>query len=301
MGRVHAPFAGGRNSDKITDAVFVFLLILLGAMALYPIWFVVIASISDPKAVAEGSVIIVPRGITFEGYRAIFSNQRIGRGYLMSMLYMLAGNFFLFFVTLPCAYALSRKKLKGRRVIGFLFVIAMYVSGGTIANYLVNKWLGLLNTFWVIVLPSSLNVYYMMIERTSFETAIPEAVHESAQMDGANDYYFFFHFALPMIRSTIAVIFLFNALLVWNNYVNFLIYITNPALQSLQVVIREITVSIGTFIDEFASSEARVAASNMRELLKYGVVVVAAVPFLALYPFVQRHFQQGLNIGAVKE
>ena len=286
------------KSDKFTNIVINIILVLLGLFAVYPLWFVLIASISDPGAVSRGEVIFWPQDVTFTAYSSMLENPSIWIGYRNSILYLFSGTGFMLLVTLPAAYALSRRELWGRRVLNFLFVFTMYFGGGLIAIYLLHSSLGWLNTPWVLIIPVGMNVYNMILARSNFQE-IPESLREAAIMDGASELYYFVRIVIPLSKAVIAVLFLFTALSWWNEYLRFVIYIDNPNLQSLQVIIRQIFDSLTT-TSEFSSAGEVTAKLNQAEMLKYSVVVIAALPFCLLYPFVQKYFNKGIMIGAVK-
>lgn len=287
------------RQDKFIDTVFIIILIVIAVCALYPLWFVLIASISNPSEIANGNVFVLPRGINFDGYKEMFNYPEIWIGYRNSLFYLFAGAFSSLAVILPAAYALSRSEMKGRRVLNFLFIVTMYFSGGLIPSYLLHNSLGWIDTIWVLLIPAALNVSNMIIARSAFES-LPEALHESAAIDGATDFRFFFQFALPLTKATIAVLFLFSALTWWNEYMKFVIYIQDPNLQSLQVIIHQITGKLSSGLMENMSMEQMMHEQTVRDLLKYCVVVIAALPFTLLYPFIQKYFNQGVMIGAVK-
>lgn len=287
------------KGDHVTDVIIILLLVILGLLALYPLWFVIIASFSDPTAVNNGEVLFWPKDITFDAYKNLAEKKDIWIGYRNSILYLFGGTGYMLLITLPAAYALSRKELKGRRVLNFLFIICMYFGGGIIPTYLLHNSIGWLNTPWVLIVPAGLNVYYMILARSAF-SSLPESLREAAIVDGASELHYFVRFAVPLTKATIAVLFLFGALGWWNEYLRFLIYIDDPNLQSLQVVIRDITSNLSSSFTEIASSEQLAAELRQRELLKYSVVVIAALPFCLLYPFVQKFFNRGVMIGAIK-
>ncbi len=224
-------------------------------------------------------------------------------GYRNSIFYLFVGSFLSLAVTLPGAYALSRRNLVCRKPINTLFVISMYFSGGLIPTYMlhlfIDKYFIWMDTPFVLLVPSALNVYNMIIARTSFES-LPPVLREAAQIDGCSEIRYFFQFALPLIKATIAVLFLFSALAWWNEYMRFVIYIDNPELQSVQVVIRQITEKLTATLSEGGASTDAAAALQKAELLRYSVVVVVALPFVLLYPFVQKYFNKGVMVGAVK-
>ena len=287
-----------KKSDRLTNFVINSLLILLGICAIYPLWFVLIASISDPGAVSRGEVFLWPKDVIFSAYTSLLEDPSIWIGYRNSLLYMLGGTACMLLVTLPTAYALSRKELFGRRVLNFIFVFSMYFSGGLIATYLLHSSIGWLDTPWVLIIPAAMNVYNMILARSAFQE-IPESLRESAILDGASEFYYFRKIVIPLSKATIAVLFLFTALSWWNEYMRFVIYIDNPNLQSLQVIIRRIFENL-TKTSEFSSAGEVTAKLNQAEMMKYSVVVVAALPFCLLYPFIQKYFNKGIMVGAVK-
>jgi len=287
------------KSDKFTNTVITILLILLAFLFLYPIWFVVIASFSDPAAIAAGEVLLIPKNFTLAGYKKILEYKSLWQGYGNSLFYLFFGSFVTLVVTLPAAYALSRKELRGRKVINTMFIISMYFSGGLIPTYLLHSTIGWIDTIWVLIVPSALSVYYMILARSAFE-ALPESLYESVLLDGGDDFHYFFRFALPLCKATIAVIFLFSALTWWNEYIRFVIYIETPEMQSLQVMIRQITNELTASLSDTASLGASIEVQKQMELMKYCVVVIAAIPFVILYPFIQKYFNKGVMIGAVK-
>ena len=277
-----------RGSDRITDIVINITLLLLGLVCLYPLWFCIIASVSNPGAVSRGEVIFWPGNFTLEAYTSMLKEPSIWIGYRNSIFYLFAGAFSMLLVTLPCAYALSRKELKGRKFFG----------GGMIPTYLLHVSIGWLDTIWVMLVPQMLNVYYMILARSSFQE-LPESLREAAIIDGSSEINYFLKVAIPLSKATIAVLFLFSALAWWNEYIRFTIYIDNPNLQSLQVVVHRIFESL-TSTSEFASAAERTANLNQEQMLRYSVVVIASLPFCILYPFVQKYFNRGVMIGAVK-
>ena len=288
------------TGDFFTDIIFIVILLIIGLVCIYPIWFVLIASISDPSHIANGQVIIIPSGINFDAYTEVFRNKDIWMGYRNSLIYLFSGTFIMFAITLPAAYSLSRRRLHGRRWLNFAFVISMYVSGGLIPTYLLHKSLGWIGTPWVLLIPAGLSVYNMILARSSFDS-LPYALYESAQLDGASDFRFFFGFAIPLTKATLAVLFLYTGLTWWNMYMPFVIYISKPELQSLQVVIRSITHKLTSTVSQDTATTAELMeAERQKELLKYSTVVIAAIPFCMLYPFVQKYFNKGVMVGAVK-
>ncbi len=285
--------------DRVVDVCITTILVIIGLICIYPIWFVVIASFSDPTQISAGNVLLLPKGFNLNGYIKLLEYPDIWIGYRNSILYLFGGTFISLLVTLTSGFALSHKDLVGRKFLNILFVISMYFSGGLIPTYLLHVGLGWVGTIWVILIPSALNVYYMILARSAFES-IPTAIRESAKMDGCSDFRYFIQFALPLCKATIAVLFLFMALGWWNEYMRFVIYIDEPNLQSLQVIVRQIVNSITSTLSDTASAEELAIARQQSELLRYSIVVVVALPFVILYPFVQKFFNKGVMIGAVK-
>lgn len=294
-----------KKSNKVRQDVginFVIhtILIIFGLLCLYPIWFVLIASISEPSAIINGDVIFWPKNITLAAYEALSKYPEIFLGYRNSLFYMFFGTGITLLGILPCAYALSRKELVGRKLWNTLVVLSMYFSGGLIATYLLHKSIGWLDTIWVLVTPGLFMAYYLILARNSFES-LPEAMREAAFIDGADDFRYFIQFVIPLSKAMIAVIFLFRALGWWNSYMQFLIYIDTPELQSLQVIVNQITTKLSSALSDGASIDEAIQADKTKELLKYSVVVITALPFCLLYPFIQKYFNTGIMLGSVKE
>lgn len=289
---------GKGGSDRITNIIINIILILLGLLCLYPLWFTIVASVSEPSAVSRGEVLFLPAEFTLEAYTSMFKESSIWIGYRNSIFYLFAGALSMLLVTLPCAYALSRKELRGRKVLNLFFIITMYFGGGMIPTYLLHVSIGWLDTIWVMLVPQMMNVYYMILARSSFQE-MPESLREAAIIDGSSELNYFIKVVIPLSKAIIAVLFLFSALAWWNEYLRFTIYIDSPNLQSLQVVIRRIFEDLTT-TSEFASAAERQANLNKEQMLRYSVVVIASLPFCLLYPFVQKYFNRGVMIGAVK-
>lgn len=266
---------------------------------LYPLYFMVIASVSDPVLVREGRVWLWPQGLTFEGYHTIFEDQRILTGYANTLAYTLVGAFLSLAVTLPAAYALGRPGLRGRKVLMFLFVFTLFFSGGLIPTYMTIKGLGMIDTFWVMIVPSALNVYNLIIARSYFETSLPVELYEAARMDGCSEARYFFQVALPLSRVIVAVILLFNVVAKWNEYFTALIYLQSQDLMPLQIVLRDILLMNDMFKNGQGVSGAATIA-NLGDLIKYGIIIVSTLPIMVLYPFLQKSFEKGIMMGAIK-
>jgi putative aldouronate transport system permease protein len=250
--------------------------------------------------IGNGNVLLWPKGLNVDGYSSVYQNKDIWIGYRNSLLYMSVGTVINLLVTLSSAYALSRPGMPFRRIISFMFIFTMYFSGGIIPLYLLLRNLRMLNTPLALLLPSSVNVYNMIIARSYFEKSLPEAIYESAMLDGSSKIRFFFQFAIPLSSAMVAVLALFFALGHWNAYMAPLMYITNKNIQTLQVIIKNITAALTADLGENMSMMEMVKRIQERQLLKYSVVVISSIPMLIIYPLVQRFFVKGIMIGAVK-
>ena len=266
-------------------------------LILYPLYFILIASISDQNLVANGRVFLIPKGIQYGGFKRVFENDLLLSGYRNTILYTALGTVVNMVLTIPAAYALSRKDFLPRRVLMFLFVFTMYFSGGLVPTYLLMKDLRLLNTIWVMIIPFAENVTNLIIARSFFESSIPDELLEAAVMDGCSNTKFFLHIVLPLSKAILAVITLYYAVQHWNEYFNALIYLKDTALYPLQLVIRDILV-----MNQKASASASAASSAVQiaEQVKYAVILISTVPVMIFFPFVQKYFMKGVMIGAVK-
>ncbi len=287
---------GDRTFDTI---VFVLMFVVL-LICLYPLYFIIIASISDPNLVSTGKVLFYPRGVTFDGYNRIFHYKMIWSGYRNTILYTTLGTSINVIITVSAGFALSRKTLVGRKAFLLLFVFTMFFNGGMIPTYMVVDSLGLINSIWAMVLPNALQVWNLMIARSFFESTIPEDLRSAAFIDGAGNLRFFFQIVMPLSKAIVSVMVLFYAISHWNAFFNAFIYLESSKLYPLQVVLRDILVSNQpdpAMIDDLATL---IEKQKVAEMLKYGLIVVASLPVLILYPFVQRYFVTGVMVGSIK-
>ncbi|WP_226670777.1 carbohydrate ABC transporter permease [Metabacillus litoralis] len=288
------------KEDKVFDIVNIFLVAITVILVVYPLYFIVIASISNPTMIYEGKVWLLPKEITFEGYQRIFSDSKIWLGYKNSVIYTLVGTIVNVSFTLMAAYALSRRDLYGRNVIMFLFLFTMFFSGGLIPTYLVVKNLGLLNTVWALILPKAVAVWNVIVARTFFQSTIPNELLEAAKIDGCSDAKFFWKIVLPLSKPIVAVMVLFYAVGHWNSYFDALIYLNNEDLYPLQLILRNILIQNEASTQMISDIDSLAAKQRVSELIKYGVIIVASIPLLVLYPFVQKYFVKGVMIGGIK-
>ncbi|MCD7813539.1 MAG: carbohydrate ABC transporter permease [Lachnospiraceae bacterium] len=287
------------RDDKIFDFIMYTIAILLIIITLYPMYFIVIASISDPTAVSNGELLFLPTGINLKAYKELLGYAKLWIGYRNTILYAVLGTVIVLVVNIPASYALSRKKLYGKKLFTFFYLIPMFFTGGLIPTYLAVKNFNLLNTIWVMVLPFSVVPYYIIVGRTFFNNSIPEELWEAAQLDGCGYIGFFFRVVLPLSKAVLAVIALWAAVGQWNSYFNALIYLRSEELQPLQIVLRNILISNQT-ISSMTTGAAAVEAKQMADLIKYAVIVVSSAPIMCLYPFVQKYFNQGVMLGSLK-
>ncbi|OZB94173.1 carbohydrate ABC transporter permease [Paenibacillus sp. XY044] len=287
-------------SDKLLSFIIHALLVLALIAVLYPLLFVLVASISDPSKVLGGEVWLWPKGITFRGYEKVFQNNDILQGYGNTILYTVIGTAVNIVMTILAAYPLSRKDLAGRGFFTAFFVFTMFFSGGLIPTYLLVKSLGMVNTMWALIIPNALAIWNVIIMRTFFQQNIPIEVQESAQIDGCSNLQILVRIVLPLSMPILAVMTLFYSVAHWNSFFSALIYLTDRSKYPLQLVLREILIQ-SNLKDMVGTSEESLAKSVMEgESIKYAVVIIANLPVLLLYPFLQRYFVKGLVIGAVK-
>lgn len=270
---------------------------------LYPVYFVVIASISNPTLVATGQVAFIPQDINFFGYQQILEDSRIWRGYRNTLVYATVGTALNLFVTMPAAFALSRREFAPRKLLMFFFAFTMFFSGGLIPTYLLYRDLGLIDNWLVFILPGAVNVYNLIIARAFFENSLPEELFEASVIDGASYFQFFVRIALPLSMAIISVIGLYYLVQHWNDFFTGLIFVRNNEIQPLQIVLRDILISNQAFAGGAGGSGGSGGGSYAQQFadqIKYGVIVVSTLPVIVLYPFLQRFFEKGVLIGAVK-
>lgn len=277
-------------------------LIVFMIIVIYPLYFVVVASFSDPTYVNSGELLLWPKGFTLLGYKRVFTDDRILTGYINTILYTVCGTFLGVCCTMLAAYSLSRSDLPGRRVIMLLFIFTMYFSGGMIPYYLVVKGLGLVNSRLFMILAGSVSVYNIIIARSFLESNIPDELHDAASIDGCGNGRFFFQIVIPLSKAVIAVIALYLAVSYWNSYFNAMIFLTDSKKYPLQLFLRQIllTVSQSVSADSTLDAESLIQLEKMGQVIKYGVIVVSTVPIICVYPFIQKYFVKGVMIGSVK-
>ncbi len=287
-------------TDKLF-LIFCYLMVaLIVIMCIYPLWLVVIYSISNPDLVNAGKVFVLPRGINLDGYRQVFKRPDLMRGYWNTITQTLVGLVINMGLTIPAAYALSKPNLNGRKIIMTIILITMYFSGGLIPSFLNMRNLHLLNNWWVIPLTGAVSSYNLIVARTFFASGVPRELEEAAEIDGCGTAGTFVRIVLPLSKAMLGVILLYYTVAHWNNYTTALYYMpsTNDY-WPLQMVIRKIMQDV---IQSQSTDDAEMIAyySKIYNMIKYAVIVVSSLPVLILYPFLQKYFDKGVMLGSVK-
>ncbi len=292
------------KSDVIFDGVIFVILTFILLIVAYPLYFIIISSFSSPEKVSSGQVIFYPLGFTLEGYKKVFENDQVITGFINSLIYTTVGTCINLLLTIPTAFALSKRKFQGRKVVTIFYMITMFIGGGMIPTYLVVQKLHLLDSMWALILPGSLSVYNMIVARTFFQQNISEELYEAAELDGCGHGRFFFNIALPLSKAIIAIMVLYYGVGHWNSYFNALLYMQTEDKYPLQLVLRSILVQNSAMLSQTVTSAAQQEALKKQqeavELMKYSLIIISSIPVLILYPFIQRHFTKGVMIGSVK-
>ncbi len=286
-------------SDRIFGAAVIILSVLCFLIILYPLWFVVIASISNSDMVNQGKVTFLPVDIRFYGYSQVFSDSRIWNGYMNTIIYVVAGTALNLAVTMPAAYALSRPDFRARNVVMTYFVFTMYFSGGLVPLYMTISNLGLISTKWILIIFVAVNTYNLIIARTFIQNSIPNDLYEAAILDGCDHFTYFWKVVIPLSKAVISVEILYYGVFHWNDYFNALVYNYKQSNEPLQMVLRRILL----LNEAYASGNGGVQGGygqSSADQVKYAVMIVSTVPILCVYPFVQKYFEKGVMIGAVK-
>ena len=297
---MNTKFKNSSTGDKVFIILVYVLLSAVMLIVLYPLIYIISASFSDPQAVVSGKVVLWPVDVTLRGYKAVFKNPKIITGFINSFIYMGVGTVVNLIMTMLCAYPLSRKEFTARNKIAALFVFTMYFSGGLMPTYMVVNKLGLINTRWAMIISSAMSTYNMIIARTYMVNSIPDELYEAAQIDGCSPFKYLLKVIVPLSKPILAVLALYYGIAKWNNYFDAMLYINDASMQPLTIVLREILIQNQIDPTMLTDASALSKLQGMTELLKYAVIVVASVPVLAIYPFVQKYFVKGVAIGAVK-
>ena len=296
---------GLSRGDRIFDLINHILVFLLLAVCVYPLYYTVIASFSEPESVLSGRVYLWIKGFTLDSYRSVLDYDMIWVGYRNTILYTVIGTVYNLLLLIPASYALSKKEMKFRRPLMVFFVFTMYFGGGMIPSYLNIKNLHLIDTIWVMIIPGAFSVYNMIITRTFFMTNFSESLAEAARIDGASEFRIFVQIALPLSSAIIAVMTLYHAVGRWNSYFNALLYLNESEKWPLQMVLRQVLLQNTSVRIETGGMTTEEIMDNIRrqklaETLKYAVIFIANAPVMALYPFVQKYFTKGIMVGSIK-
>ena len=293
------------TSDRVFIIICTIIIVIAVLLVLYPIYFTIIASFSDPSAVVNGNVLVWVNGFTLDSYRSIIKYQQLWVGYRNTFLYTTFGTLGNLVVLLPCAYALSKRYLRGRGLLMVYFIIPSYFGGGMIPFYMLIRNLGLVNNPLVLILPMGVSFFYLVVTRTFFTSSDYETLAEAARIDGANEFRIFFSIILPLSGAIIAVMALYNAVAHWNSFFSALIFINDSKFYPLQLILRQIlllnqSVSFDTRIMTTEMIKDNLRRAYLAETLKYSLIIIASLPLLIAYPFVQKYFVKGVMIGSVK-
>lgn len=290
--------------DSFTDKLFLLfsyvMVALIVLICIYPLWLVIIYSVSDPDLVTAGKVFFLPKGINFDGYRQVFARGDLMKGYWNTISQTLVGVTVNMILTVPAAYSLSKPNLRGRKFFMTLVVITMYFSGGLIPSFINMRNLNLLNNWWVIPLTGAVSSYNLIVARTFFASGVPRELEEAAEIDGCSTAGTFFRIVLPLSKAMLGVILLYYVVAHWNNYTTALYYMpgTNEY-WPLQMVIRNLMNDVLS-AQEMDDPEMMAYYSKLYNMIKYAVIVVSSLPVLILYPFLQKYFDKGVMLGSVK-
>lgn len=287
---------GDRIFNFVNNLIITFMVIIV----LYPLIYVVSSSFSDPVAVMAGKVRLLPVDFSLMGYEAVFKSNQIWLGYGNTVFYTVCGTIINVIMTIMAAYPLSRKDLKGRNFIMFLFSFTMFFGGGMIPTYLLIKDLGMINTRWALLIPNAMGVWNVILARTFFQSNIPVELLEASQLDGCSNWTFIVKIVIPLSKAIIAVITLYYAVGHWNAYFNALLYLKDAKLYPLQIILRNILIQNQVDNSMMMDIEELELRQYLNALLKYSLIVVASVPVLVAYPFVQKYFVKGVMIGSIK-
>ena len=288
-------------SERSGDVILIVICAIILLIVAYPLYYVLIASLSNPYDVYAGKTFLLPSGFTFDGYKAIFADDSMLTGLINSFKYTIIGTVFSVVMLYMTAYPLSVKDLPGRKFLSIFFIITMYFGGGMVPTYLIVKETGLINNMWSLFLPGGVAVGNMIIVRNFFENSIPKEMIEAAEIDGASKWTTFLKIVVPLSRSIMAVMVVFSMVAYWNDWFTAMIYLPSPAKAPLPLVLRNILIKSSASAAQASTISGGFAELNkMTEMIKFSSIIVAALPMLVIYPFVQKYFEKGFMAGAVK-
>lgn len=294
-----------KKKIEFFDVFNVFLVLLITVIVVYPLYFCVVASFSEPDQVALGKTLLGIKGFTTEAYKYVFKEEQIWIGYRNSIIYTFFGTLYNLALTIPAAYALTKKYLPFRNFISWYFFLTMYFAGGMIPTYMLVKSLGLINNPLIMMIGAGVSCYNLIVTRQFFASSIPDDLYEAAYIDGASEMKCFFTIAMPLAKPITAVMALYYGTTHWNSYYNALLYIRDKKFQPLQLVLKNILMSNELALGAMENADADTIAylvrrAEMAQGMKYAIIFIASAPLLIAYPFIQKHFTKGVMIGAVK-
>ncbi len=287
--------------DQIYHVVSLLILALTMLTIVFPIWTVVIASFSDPTELYQKTFLIWPSKITLESYKLVFRDGDFLTGMYNSVCYTIVGTLVNVIMNICAAYPLSKKNLKGKNFLMMLFTFTMFFSGGIVPTYILIAKLNLLDNFWVMILPSAVGMFNIIVMRTYFQTNIPQELEDAASVDGCTNFRFLIRIVLPLSAPIIVVIALYYGVARWNDYFTAMMYLTKRSMYPLQLILRDILLQnqAGNMLN--VVTDAAYAERMMSRMgLKYAVIVISTIPILAIYPFAQKFFSKGIMVGSVK-
>lgn len=288
-------------SDRTSDVILIVISALLMLVVAYPLYYVLIASVSNPYDVYAGKTFLFPSQFSMAGYKAVFADPAIFRGYMNSIKYTVVGTIFSVVMLYITAYPMAQKDLPGRKFLSIFFIITMYFGGGLIPTYLIVKQTGLINNMWALFIPGGVSVGNMIIVRNYFQNSIPGELVEAAEIDGCSKLQTFIKIIIPLSMPIMAVMVVFSMVAYWNDWFTSLIYLPNPDKAPLPLVLRNILIKSSASATQASTISGGYAELNkMTEMIKFSSIIVAAAPMLIIYPFVQKYFEKGMMAGAVK-
>jgi putative aldouronate transport system permease protein len=293
------------NTDKIFDHCNMLFWILILVAILYPLWLIIVASLSDPDAIMMGKVFLWPVNPSLMGYEAVFQHRELLRSYANSIFYTVIGSFISVVITMMAAYALTRK-FKGRKIVNMYIIITMFFSGGLIPSFIMNRNLGLYNTVLLMIIINSVSVWNLMVARTFIASNVPNELYEAAAIDGTDHFTYFFKVVLPLSGTIIAVLAVYYGVARWNDYFTALVYIRDRSKLPLQTILREVIATLTSsasdmsFFDAYEDAQGVTEALRKAQVAKYCCIVVSTAPTVLLYMAMQKYFVKGVLIGSIK-
>ncbi len=288
-------------SERTSDIILVVLSVVIAFIVAYPLYYVLVASVSNPYDVYAGKTFLLPSGFTLKGYTSVFADKNLFTGFVNSVKYTVIGTVFSVTLLYLTAYPLSVKNLPGRKFISIFFIITMYFSGGLIPTYLVVKQTGLINNIWALFLPGGVAVGNMIIVRNFFENSIPKSLIEAAEIDGASKWTTFLKVVVPLSKPIMAVMVVYSMVAYWNDWFTALIYLPGQSKAPLPLVLRNVLIKSSVAASQASTISGGYAELNkLTEMIKFSSIIVASAPMLIIFPFVQKYFEKGMMAGAVK-